>query len=129
MVTMVRAVIYFTPLGVGSLVAASVAAVDDFAEIFKSLGALVGIILLGQLFHIFVTYSALYFGFTRKNPYAFLAGLPQVWMTAFGTSSSAATLSTTCATCEKLGVSRKVVNFVLPIGCTVNMDGSALERP
>jgi len=129
MVIMVRAVIHFTPIGVGSLVAAALARAADLGSIFTDLGSLVGVVLLGQLFHVFVTYAGLYFGLTRKNPYRFLAGLPQVWMTAFGTSSSAATLSTTSSACEKMGVSRGVINFVLPIGCTVNMDGSALERP
>jgi Na+/H+-dicarboxylate symporter len=129
MVIMVRAVIHFTPIGVGSLVAAALARAADLGSIFTDLGSLVGVVLLGQLFHVFVTYAGLYFGLTRKNPYRFLAGLPQVWMTAFGTSSSAATLSTTSSACEKMGVSRGVINFALPIGCTVNMDGSALERP
>jgi solute carrier family 1 (high affinity glutamate transporter) protein 1/solute carrier family 1 (high affinity glutamate transporter) protein 3 len=129
MVAMVRAVIIFTPLGVGSLVAKSVASAGDIGAVLNSLGALVLVVLAGQLFHVFVTYAMLYLGFTRKNPYRFLAGLPQVWMTAFGTSSSAATLTTTQAACQKLGVSKQVTHFVLPIGCTVNMDGSALEKP
>merc|ERR1719343_1453790 len=66
---------------------------------------------------------------TRRNPFRYYMGLPKMWLTAFGTSSSAATLSTTTKVCLDLGVSKKIVEFVCPIGCTVNMDGSALERP
>jgi solute carrier family 1 (high affinity glutamate transporter) protein 1/solute carrier family 1 (high affinity glutamate transporter) protein 3 len=82
MVAMVRAVIIFTPLGVGSLVAKSVASAGDIGAVLNSLGALVLVVLAGQLFHVSVTYAMLYLGFTGKNPYRFLAGLPQVWMTA-----------------------------------------------
>merc|ERR1712217_820318 len=66
---------------------------------------------------------------TKRNPFRFFANMSRMWLTAFGTSSSVATLSTTIKTCEDAGISKEVVNFVLPIGCTVNMDGSALERP
>lgn len=65
----------------------------------------------------------------RQNPFAYYRGLTRMWVTAFGTSSSAATLSTTIECCEKNGVSKEAINYVLPIGCTINMDGSALERP
>jgi len=129
LVTMIQKVILFTPLGVGSLVAGSIAQADGVLSVIQNLGALILVILFGLAFHVFIFYASLYASLTRKNPYKFLAGLPRVWMTAFGTSSSAATLTTTCKVCEDLGVSKEVINFALPIGCTVNMDGGALNLP
>ena len=82
-----------------------------------------------QIFHVFCFYGGAYWVLTRKNPLHYFRGMPRMWMTAFGTSSSAATLSTTIRTCQKAGISEEAIKYVLPIGCTVNMDGSALERP
>mmetsp|Transcript_95952 Transcript_95952/g.309449 ORF Transcript_95952/g.309449 Transcript_95952/m.309449 type:complete len:269 (-) Transcript_95952:136-942(-) len=126
---MIRKVIVFTPIGVGSLVAGSIARADDLGSVFVSVSKLFVVCMAGQACHVFGFYSAVYVYFTRKNPFRFFAVMPKMWITAFGTSSSAATLSTTIKTCLDAGLSEKVVNFVCPIGCTVNMDGSALERP
>jgi Na+/H+-dicarboxylate symporter len=69
----------------------------------------------------FGVYAGLYAFFVRQNPFAYYRGLTRMWVTAFGTSSSAATLSTTIECCEKNGVSKEAINYVLPIGCTINM--------
>lgn len=129
LVGMVRTIIHFTPMGVGSLVAGSVAKAEDVSAIVDNLSLLLSVVIIGQLFHVFGFYSALYLWFTKRNPFRHFVGLPRAWMAAFGTSSSAATLSTTIECCEDLGVSKDAIRFVLPIGCTINMDGSALERP
>ena len=55
----------------------------------------------------------LYAGFTKKNPLRYYRGLPRMWITAFGTSSSAATLSTTIKCCENLGVSKDSINCAM----------------
>lgn len=129
LVQMIRVVILFTPLGVGSLVLGSIAKSDDLSSAMANIGTLFGVVVLGQAIHVFVFYSGVYLAFTRRSPLRYFSGMTSMWITAFGTSSSAATLSTTMKTCEDLGVSRRTVAFVCPIGCTVNMDGSALERP
>lgn len=129
LVEMIRAIILFTPLGVGSLVAGSVANSTDLGSTMSNIGKLLAVVLFGQAVHVFGFYGCAYFAVTRRNPFKYFSGMANMWMVAFGTSSSAATLSTTCRTCEKLGVSKRTINFVCPIGCTVNMDGSALERP
>ena len=69
----------------------------------------------------------LYWVFTRRNPYRFIVRMAQPLLTAFSTASSAATLPVTieCAV-ENAGVSKKSAEFVLPLGATVNMDGTAL---
>lgn len=128
-VAMIKLVILFTPVGVGSLVAGSIATSSQLELVLGNLGALFGVVLLGQVWHSLAFYGSCYFAAIGRSPLRYFAGLPRVWVTAFGTSSSAATLSTTSRCCEALGVSKEAINFVLPIGCTVNMDGSALERP
>lgn len=128
LVLMVRKVIVLTPFCVSSLVAGAIAKADNFGAALGNVGALFAVVLLGQLWHVFGFYSALYTFFTRKNPLRFHRGLPQMWITAFGTSSSAATLSTTIKTCLDLGVSAQAANFICPLGCTINMDGSCIDR-
>lgn len=65
--------------------------------------------------------------FGKKSPWAFLRGIRKAWAVAFATRSSAATLPVTMNCVEKeLGVSKRVTDFVLPLGATVNMDGTAL---
>ena len=92
-------------------------------------GFVKGVVGFAQLAHVLGTNAAIYAALTRRNPYRYLRGLPRAWLTAFGTSSSAATLSTTLECVVAMGISERTAAFVLPIGCTVNMDGSALERP
>merc|ERR1719337_823272 len=81
----------------------------------------------GIFIYQFVIYQAIYFFFIRKNPFKFWWGLFQAWMTAFATASSAAALPITfrCMT-ENNRVDPRISKFVLPIGATVNMDGTAL---
>ena len=80
-----------------------------------NLGSLFAVVLFGQLVHSLVFYGSMYAACTRRSPFKYYRGLPQVWITAFGTSSSAATLSTTVRCCGALGVSKECLNFVLPI--------------
>mmetsp|Transcript_81050 Transcript_81050/g.251521 ORF Transcript_81050/g.251521 Transcript_81050/m.251521 type:complete len:491 (+) Transcript_81050:60-1532(+) len=129
LVEMIRRIILFTPLGVGSLVSRSIAQSSDLGSALGNIGKLLGVVALGQAIHVFLFYSCVYGATTRRNPFRYFSGMANMWITAFGTSSSAATLSTTCKTCEDHGISKRTINFVCPIGCTVNMDGGALERP
>jgi len=84
---------------------------------------------LAQAVHALCTYSLIYALLCRRSPRRYFCGLARPMTTAFGTASSAATLATTIQACLQLGVSESVARFVLPIGATLNMDGSALERP
>eukprot|EP00906_Rhabdomonas_costata_P038690 RCo054705 len=137
MLNLIGAIIYFTPVGVASMVAGAVGKhMNTLGMMGLTLVELILVVFAGQLMHVFLVYPALYFFFHRKghpatprNPYRFLLGLTQAWVTAFGTSSSAATLSTTMRCCHAQHVPELATRLVLPIGCTVNMDGSALERP
>ena len=98
-------------------------------EIFKGLGVYSLVVLFGLGFMIFVVYPFLMYLFTKKTYKTFFKSIASAQMLAFSTSSSAATLPVTmdCVT-KNLGVSNKVTGFVLPIGATVNMDGTSLYQ-
>src|SRR5690606_20618112 len=84
-------------------------------------------VVLGLGIHMLITLPLILWLFTRRNPYRFLLNMGQALLTAFSTASSSATLPVTmeCAT-DRAGVSNKAVDFVLPLGATINMDGTAL---
>lgn len=118
------------PLGIFCLVAArfgQAQAEGRFLEVISRTGWYFVTILIGLLIHAFVILTLLYWIFTRKNPFRFMYQMSQALLTAFSTASSAATLPITmdCAI-NKSGVSRRSTEFVLPIGATINMDGTAL---
>nr|CAH7742131.1 unnamed protein product [Callosobruchus chinensis] len=92
---------------------------------------LLGVVFCNRLFRIAHTrvrrIAFLYFALTRKNPATFVHNMGQAIATAFGTASSSATLPVTIRCLEdNLGVDRRVARFALPIGATINMDGTAL---
>ena len=87
------------------------------------------LILVGLGFHAFVTLPALLYLFTRRNPYRFFWQMSQALLTAFSTASSSATLPVTMEVAEeKLDIEKEVSSFVLPLGATINMDGTALYQ-
>lgn len=83
-------------------------------------------VLLGLSIHLLMTLPIILWIFTRRNPYRFLVDMGQSLLTAFSTSSSSATLPVTMECATEAGVSGKSVDFVLPLGATINMDGTAL---
>lgn len=116
------------PFGVFALMAALVAESPSF-EIFKALGKYAITVLIGLIILIFVFYPVLISLFTKRNPIKFLRQISPAQLLAFSTSSSAATLPVTMEVVEKnVGVDNEVASFVLPIGATVNMDGTSLYQ-
>jgi len=98
-------------------------------EIFKGLGVYCVVVLIGLGLMIFVVYPFVMYLFTKKTYSHFFKSIASAQMLAFSTSSSAATLPVTMDCVNKnLGVSSKVTGFVLPIGATVNMDGTSLYQ-
>lgn len=125
---MIDLIMKIAPFGVFALMAALVAESPGF-EIFKALGKYALTVLIGLLILIFVFYPVLIFLFTRRNPIQFIKQVYPAQLLAFSTSSSAATLPVTMETVEKrVGVDNEVSSFVLPIGATVNMDGTSLYQ-
>ncbi|BBO91722.1 dicarboxylate/amino acid:cation symporter [Desulfosarcina ovata] len=93
----------------------------------KALGKYAATVLLGLLIHGFVTLPILVLLMGRYNPYRLFKALSPAMMTAWSTASSAATLPMTMSNLEKrAGVEGRIGNFVLPLGATINMDGTAL---
>ncbi|XP_055993056.1 neutral amino acid transporter B(0) [Sorex fumeus] len=120
-------IMWYAPLGILFLVASKILESGDVRELFASLGKYILCCLLGHAIHGLVVLPLIYFLFTRKNPYRFLWGIVSALATAFGTSSSSATLPLMMKCVEERnGVSRHISRFILPIGATVNMDGAAL---
>lgn len=100
---------------------------EDLADVFNKLGMYFAVVTGGIIFHGVVTLPAIYFIFTRKNPYTFLANMGQALATAFGASSSSAALPVTLKCLEeKNHIDTRITRFVIPIGTTINMDGTAL---
>ncbi|QDT15846.1 dicarboxylate/amino acid:cation symporter [Alienimonas californiensis] len=123
-------VMWTAPLGVFCLVAGQfgeAAADGDFAGEMAKVGWYSATVLTGLAVHAFVTLPLILWLLTRRNPYQFLFQMSRPLLTAFATASSSATLPVTMETAvEKAGIKRKSVDFVLPLGATVNMDGTAL---
>jgi proton glutamate symport protein len=125
MMKLTYAVIWTAPLGVFGI-NARIVATTGF-EAFRSLGFYFILVLVGLLIHAAVTLPLLVFLVTRRNPYRHFLGMPPALITAFSTGSTIVTLPLTMkAVTEHSGVSDKIASFVLPIGATVNMDGTAL---
>ncbi|KAJ7303877.1 hypothetical protein JRQ81_011385 [Phrynocephalus forsythii] len=120
-------IMWYAPLGIMFLVAGKIVEMEDVVVLFTSLGKYICCCLVGHAIHGLLVLPAIYFLFTRKNPYRFLWGIFTALATAFGTSSSSATLPLMMKCVEeKNGVSKHISRFILPIGATVNMDGAAL---
>ncbi|TFJ98650.1 synaptotagmin-16-like [Platysternon megacephalum] len=120
-------IMWYAPLGIMFLVAGKIVEMEDVVVLFTSLGKYICCCVLGHFIHGFILLPVIYFIFTRKNPYRFLWGIFTALATAFGTSSSSATLPLMMKCVEENnGVSKHISRFILPIGATVNMDGAAL---
>ena len=118
------------PLGIFCLVAAQFGEVigrGSFPDLLRSLGYYIVTVVAGLGVHFFFTLPLILFIFTRRNPYRFILQMSEAVLTAFSTASSSATLpvSMECAK-RKAGVSSRSTDFVLPLGATINMDGTAL---
>jgi len=124
---MVSLVMWYSPIGICSMIAAKLAAMDDILVALKLVGMFMVTVIVGLLIHVLIVLPIIYLAITRKNPYRFMKGLREAMVTAFGTDSSSATLPTTMRCVEeKNGIDRRISRFVLPLGATVNMDGTAL---
>lgn len=124
---MIDIIMLFAPYGVFALLAALVVEAPS-ADLFKAL-AFYALCVLGGLFLMICFYWLLTWIFTRRSPAFFERGMSPAQLLAFSTSSSAATLPVTMERVKKfLGVGEDVASFVLPIGATINMDGTSLYQ-
>jgi Na+/H+-dicarboxylate symporter len=123
---MVHAIMWVAPVGVFALLAWTVARFDP-SVFFKAIGLYMIVVLAGLAIHGLIVLPLLLWIFARENPVLYLFKLRQAMITALATDSSSATLPVTieCVT-EQAGVSKRSAGFVLPLGSTINMDGTAL---
>jgi len=120
-------IIKFSPIGVFSIVAKQVAANSDLFTLAKTLGVYMLVVLVGLFVHSAISLPLLVRILGRANPIKHAKSMQAPLLMAFSTCSSGATLSLTMESVEKkAGVSSKITGFVLPLGSTVNMDGTAL---
>jgi Na+/H+-dicarboxylate symporter len=133
-IRLVDLIMLFAPIGVFALLAGTITSVagNDLGRIVGLIGAL-GVysltVILGLSLQMFVVYPTLLRLFSPMRLKTFFAGLAPVQLVAFSTSSSGATLPLTMERArDKLGVSEEVASFVLPLGATINMDGTALYQ-
>jgi len=125
MMKLTSGVIKFLPIGVFALITRVVGTTGFGA--FKSLGLYMVTIASGLTLHLFITLPLLLIVFGRIKPKIHFRNMREPLLIAFSTSSSGATLPVTLNAVEKkVGVSNRVSSFVLPMGATVNMDGTAL---
>ncbi|XP_039985653.1 excitatory amino acid transporter 4 isoform X1 [Xiphias gladius] len=124
---LVAIIIWYAPVGIMFLIAGKIVEMKDLAEVGGQLGMYTVSVIVGLLIHGLFVLPLLYFLVTRRNPYSFIGGLLQALITALGTSSSSATLPITFRCLEENNhVDKRVTRFVLPVGATINMDGTAL---
>lgn len=124
---LVELVMLIAPIGVFALIAKTMATLGW--GLMGNLAAYMLCVVGALLIHAVFTYQGFLFAFTKLNPIQFFKNFYPAMLVAFSTASSAATLPVTIETCEKrLGVSPKVASFCLPLGATVNMDGTAIMQ-
>ncbi|KAI8422792.1 hypothetical protein MSG28_006537 [Choristoneura fumiferana] len=124
---MVTGVMWFTPVGVSSVIAGKILGVSNVAQVMSQLAWFIATVTLGVFLYQLIVMQLIYFLFLRKNPYKFYWGLSHAMLTASATASTAAALPVTFRAMEgPLRIDPRITRFVLPIGCNINMDGTAL---
>ena len=133
-IKLVDIIMLMAPYGVFALIAQTINKVagnnpSQVLELLGALGYYMFAVIIGLLAHAAITYMGLLKLMTRMQINTFFKGLAPAQLLAFSTSSSGATLPVTMERCEEeLGVSEEVSSFVLPLGATINMDGTALYQ-
>ncbi|KAM4759124.1 excitatory amino acid transporter 5-like isoform 2-T2 [Cyanocitta cristata] len=119
--------VWYFPFGIVFLIAGKILEMEDPSIIGQKLGLYVITVVSGLAFHGIILLPLLFVLITKKNPFAFIQGILQALLIALATSSSSATLPITLkCLLENNGIDRRVARFVLPVGATINMDGTAL---
>lgn len=127
MMKLVIWLMYFAPVGIFALIAGRLGQAgggEAFLNEIQAVGLYIGTVLSGLAIHFVVLFSILFFIGGRGADY--LVGMMRALLTAFGTASSSATLPLTMECARENKVDERAVRFVLPLGSTVNMDGTAL---
>ena len=133
-IKLVDNIMLMAPIGVFALIADTITSVagdnlSNVLELLSALGFYMLAVIIGLIIQMLFTYTAVLKIFSNMSLKKFYQGIAPAQLLAFSTSSSAATLPVTMERCEdELGVSEEVSSFVLPLGATINMDGTALYQ-
>uniref|UniRef100_A0A8K9XL80 Amino acid transporter n=1 Tax=Oncorhynchus mykiss TaxID=8022 RepID=A0A8K9XL80_ONCMY len=123
----VAIVIWYFPFGIVFLVAGKILEMSDPSAMGKKLGFYAVTVVFGLILHGLFILPAMYFFITKKSPIVYIRGILQALLIALATSSSSATLPITFkCLLENNHIDRRIIRFVLPVGATINMDGTAL---
>ncbi|NLD18133.1 MAG: dicarboxylate/amino acid:cation symporter, partial [Tissierellia bacterium] len=126
MYAITRFIMSLAPIGVFGLIAPVIA--QNGPEVLLPLLKLIAIVYLASIVHIVVVYGLSVKFLSGINPIEFAKKAFPAWATAFTTSSSSGTLPVTMQCAETLGVPQPISSFVLPLGATINMDGTAIYQ-
>lgn len=133
-IKLVDNIMLMAPIGVFALIADTITSVagdnlNNVLELLSALGFYMLAVIIGLIIQMLFTYTAVLKIFSNMSLKKFYQGIAPAQLLAFSTSSSGATLPVTMERCEdELGVSEEVSSFVLPLGATINMDGTALYQ-
>ena len=133
-IKLVDLIMLIAPIGVFALIAQTINKVagdnpSQIMELLSALGFYMFAVIIGLITHGIITYTGLLKMMTKMPLNLFFKGIAPAQLLAFSTSSSGATLPVTMECCEdELGVSEEVSSFVLPLGATINMDGTAMYQ-
>ena len=119
-------IIKLSPIGVYCLITPVIA--ENGAAVIGSLAAVIGVAYLCYILHMGVVYSGLVRVLAGISPVKFFKGMSPAMIFAFSSASSVGTLPINMECSEKLGVSKEITSFVLPLGATINMDGTAIYQ-
>ncbi|MCR4880532.1 MAG: dicarboxylate/amino acid:cation symporter [bacterium] len=126
--TMMKITDWVMVLATPGIFALTASAISSYGmHIFGDIGRYILAFVLGVLIQVFITYPLVLKLFSKVNVFALYRAVAEALMVAFGTASSSATLPVTIACCERrAGISSRICSFVLPLGATMNMDGTAM---
>ncbi len=122
-------IITLTPIGIFGLIAYRISAAGGGSQLWNLISEISKYfftVIIGLCIHGFIILPAILYFLTKRNPLKYLTHMSEALVTAFSTASSAATLPLTITNVKEAKVSDKVGRFVLPLGATINMDGTAL---
>jgi Na+/H+-dicarboxylate symporter len=119
-------IIHFSPVGIVCLLSPVIA--ETGPKIIGSLALVIGIAYLGYILHMALAYSLMVSGIAKISPLKFFKGIAPAMVMAFSSASSVGTLPLNIDCTTKLGGRKDIVSFVLPLGATINMDGTAIYQ-
>jgi len=126
MFKVVQIVLYYAPIGVFGLIAWTVG--NYGLAVLQPFAGLIAVVYLVAVIHVLIVYTIFLRGIVKINPFRFLYRIKEAPLFAFVTCSSAGTLPVSMKVSQEVGISKTTAGFVLPVGATVNMDGTAIYQ-